>query len=120
MRYCRCFVSSLKSLKLLFVSTPVGALGSGTGGGVELTVLNMTQILQARGHRVDVLAPKDSHLDNDKIRLIEVDGTPQPSIQTLGRDSLITMTSNGLLGNMWEYVRSHQQHYDLILSLIHI
>ncbi|NEP42451.1 MAG: UDP-glucose--tetrahydrobiopterin glucosyltransferase, partial [Okeania sp. SIO2H7] len=30
-------------LRLLFASTPVGAIGSGTGGGVEFTLQNIAQ-----------------------------------------------------------------------------
>lgn len=95
----------------------MGALGSGTGGGVELTIRNMTQVLQARGHMVHVAAPTGSKLIDDRIHIIEVDGTPQPSVQTLSRESLITMPSNSLLENMWDYVRSHQHHYDLIVNV---
>ena len=107
----------MNSLNLLFVSTPVGPLGSGLGGGVELTIVNMTQILERRGHRVHLLAPMGSKLNHDKISVIEVDGTPQPSIQTLGRDSVTTLPSHSLLENMWSYVRSHQHDYDVIVNV---
>ncbi|MEM9135816.1 MAG: glycosyltransferase family 4 protein [Cyanobacteria bacterium P01_F01_bin.42] len=107
----------MKRSKILFVSTPVAALGDGTGGGVELTVTNMTQVLQQRGHQVHVLAPIGSKLPNDDIRVIEIDGTPQPSIQALGRDSYVTLPCDSLLENMWAYVRSHQQDYDLIVNV---
>lgn len=111
------WVKSLNSLKLLFVSTPVGALGSGIGGGVELTIVNMTQILVQRGYDVSLLAPAGSQLNHDKIHLIEMAGMPQPSIQTQSRDSLIAMPSDSMLGNMWDYVRAHQQDYDLIVNV---
>jgi UDP-glucose:tetrahydrobiopterin glucosyltransferase len=104
-------------LKLLFVSTPVGSLGSGLGGGVELTIVNMTQILAQRGYEVSVLAPMGSRLSNDKIQVIEVEGVSQPSIQTQSRDSLITMPTDSLLGNLWDYVRVHQNDYDLIVNV---
>jgi UDP-glucose:tetrahydrobiopterin glucosyltransferase len=47
--------------KLLFVSTPVGALGTGLGGGVELTLYNAAKEMLRRGHYVQVVAPADSH-----------------------------------------------------------
>jgi UDP-glucose:tetrahydrobiopterin glucosyltransferase len=45
-------------LKLLFVSTSVGPLGSGVGGGVELTLFNMANLLARRGHQITVAAPR--------------------------------------------------------------
>lgn len=51
-----------KRLRLLLVSTPVGPLGSGLGGGVELTVINLAAALKARGHRVVIAAPAGSNL----------------------------------------------------------
>ena len=95
----------------------MGALGSDIGGGVELTIANMTQILHQRGHEVAVLAPQGSQLPNRNIRIIKVEGVPQPSIQTHRRDSLIAMPSNSLLGNMWDYVRVYQKDYDLIVNV---
>ncbi|TAG44028.1 MAG: UDP-glucose--tetrahydrobiopterin glucosyltransferase, partial [Oscillatoriales cyanobacterium] len=50
------------SLKLLFLSTSVGQLGSGLGGGVELTVFNIAKELQRRGHKITVVAPTGSVL----------------------------------------------------------
>ncbi len=95
----------------------MGALGSGIGGGVELTLVNMTQVLQQRGHEVHVLAPQGSKLGNSDIRVIEIEGKPQPSIQALGRDSVIAMPGDSLLGNMWDYVRGHHQEYDVIVNV---
>ncbi|NBD17688.1 MAG: UDP-glucose--tetrahydrobiopterin glucosyltransferase, partial [Cyanobacteria bacterium] len=39
-------------LSLLFLSTPVGALGTGEGGGVELTIKNLAQDLLQTQHQV--------------------------------------------------------------------
>jgi UDP-glucose:tetrahydrobiopterin glucosyltransferase len=43
-------------MRLLVVSTPVGALGSGRGGGVEITATGLVAALLGRGHRVTLLA----------------------------------------------------------------
>lgn len=43
-------------MNLLFWSTPIGYLGSGAGGGVELTLVNVAQGLMQLGHRVTVVA----------------------------------------------------------------
>ena len=39
-------------LHLVLVSTPIGHLGSGRGGGVELTLTSLLRGLAARGHRI--------------------------------------------------------------------
>lgn len=100
--------------KLLFLSTPVGALGSGLGGGVELTVQNLAQEMQNRGHRVTVVAPKKSFLAN--IEIIEIDGNPQIHAQTQSRDVPVILPQNSILENMWEYARQVQFEYDLLVN----
>jgi UDP-glucose:tetrahydrobiopterin glucosyltransferase len=42
--------------RVLVVSTPMGVLGSGGGGGVELTATAIVAGLLGRGHGVTVLA----------------------------------------------------------------
>ena len=46
--------------RILIISTPVGPLGSGVGGGVELTLHSLVLGLTGRGHHVEVLAPAGS------------------------------------------------------------
>jgi UDP-glucose:tetrahydrobiopterin glucosyltransferase len=101
-------------LKLLFVSTPVGALGSGVGGGVELTVHNLARELLRRGYQLKVVAPTTSFLTG--IPIIEVDGNLQIAAQTQGRDVPIYLPDNAVLANMWDYARRVQQDYDLIVN----
>jgi UDP-glucose:tetrahydrobiopterin glucosyltransferase len=101
-------------LKLLFLSTSVGALGSGLGGGVELTLRNIAWELQARGHSLLVVAPQDSFLDG--IALREVAGNLQIPAQTQDRDVPICLPDNSVLANMWEYARQIQGDYDIILN----
>ena len=43
-------------MRILVVSTPVGPLGSGQGGGVELTLAALVAGLLRRGHGITVLA----------------------------------------------------------------
>ncbi len=101
-------------LKLLFISTPVGALGSGVGGGVELTVHNLARELLRRGHQLKVVAPTTSFLTG--IPIEEVDGNVQIAAQTQGRDVPIYLPDNAVLANMWDYARRVQQDYDLIVN----
>lgn len=101
-------------LNLLFVSTPLGALGSGIGGGVELTLLNMLDALTQRGHHIQVIAPQQSQLPNHN--LIEVSGTPQIAAQTQTRQTPIQLPSNSVLANMWLKVLALQSQYDLVVN----
>ena len=49
-----------KQLKLILVSTPIGYLGSGKGGGVELTIISLIKGLILLGHKIILIAPKGS------------------------------------------------------------
>ena len=100
--------------KLLFMSTPVGALGTGQGGGVELTVQNIAQELQQRGHQIEVVAPIGSVLKG--IAVTEIAGNLQIAVQTQERNVPIYLPENPALANMWDYARQVQNNYDLIVN----
>jgi UDP-glucose:tetrahydrobiopterin glucosyltransferase len=102
------------SLKLLFVSSPLGALGSGLNGGVELTIRNIATELIRRGHTLKIVAPKGS--TGWGIPLAEIAGNPQISAQTQGRDAPTVIPASSFLANMWDYARQVQTDYDLILN----
>jgi UDP-glucose:tetrahydrobiopterin glucosyltransferase len=57
-------------LNILVVSTPVGSIGSGKAGGVELTIKNIVNNLSARGHGIDVVAPSGSEIICRDLHLI--------------------------------------------------
>ena len=101
-------------LNLLFVSTPLGALGSGVGGGVELTLLNMLAALTQRGHHIQVIAPQQSQLPNHTV--IEVSGSPQIPAQTQTRQTPICLPSHSVLANMWVQVLALHAQFDLIVN----
>lgn len=101
-------------MKLLFVSSPVGALGSGIGGGVELTLGNAAQEMRLRGHEVTIVAPVGSVMPG--ISLVEITGNLQISAQTQDYNSLINLPSNSVLGNMWDYVQQEQHQYELVVN----
>lgn len=103
------------SRRLLFVSTPVGPLGSGLGGGVELTLLNLTQGMRDRGHQITVLAPDGSSLGDAAI--VTVPGQLQPTAHTQGRSAPVVLPADSALGAMWRYARQHQAEFDLIVNL---
>ena len=104
----------MRSLKLLFVSTSVGALGTGLGGGVELTLKNLAIALTNAGHYITVVAPETSQLDGFSV--VEIAGNLQIIAQSQGRDALITMPQDSVLSNMWDYARSVQMNYDVIVN----
>ncbi|WRH68202.1 MAG: glycosyltransferase [Planktothrix sp. GU0601_MAG3] len=103
-----------KPLKLLLVSTPVGALGSGLAGGVELTVLNLANILQKRGHKITIIAPETSKLASFSI--VEISGELQTSAQTQSRKDPVILTDNSVLANMWNYTIKIADKYDVIMN----
>ncbi|MBE9109212.1 glycosyltransferase family 4 protein [Nodosilinea sp. LEGE 07298] len=103
------------SRRLLLISTPVGPLGSGLGGGVELTLLNLSQGLRARGHQITVAAPSGSSLAD--VTVVEVSGQLQPTAHTQGRNTPVILPSDSVLGNLWRYAQQHQDQFDLIVNL---
>lgn len=96
------------------MSTPVGALGSGQGGGVELTVQNVAQELLQRGHQLEVVAPVGSRLAGIPIR--EISGNLQIPVQTQSREVPVCLPDDSLLANMWSYARQVEKKWDLIVN----
>ena len=45
-------------MRIVLISTPIGFIGSGKGGGVELTLNSLVSGLISLGHSVEVVAPK--------------------------------------------------------------
>ncbi|XWK91613.1 MAG: hypothetical protein U7127_11100 [Phormidium sp.] len=78
---------SKRDLRLLFISTPVGPLSSGLGGGVELTMKNVVQELQNRGHKVKIVAPERSVLGD--LPIVEVGGEWQITAQSQGTNHIL-------------------------------
>ncbi len=81
--------------RILIISTPVGPLGSGVGGGVELTLHSLVLGLTGRGHHVEVLAPEHSLHVGTVVH--QIPGTLQPSAHTAARDTPIAIPANGVL-----------------------
>lgn len=103
------------SLRIVIASTPVGPLGSGLGGGVELALHNLVHGLTARGHDVQVVAPAGSLQVGARVHQIE--GALQVSSQTEGRDAPISMPAGSVLVAMWERVADLQDDVDIIVNL---
>jgi UDP-glucose:tetrahydrobiopterin glucosyltransferase len=90
-------------VRITLASTPVGPLGSGEGGGVELTLYGMATGLIARGHEVTVVAPAGS-LSVADARLVLAHGQAQVPSQTTDRQTPITLPASPVLGAMWDEV----------------
>ncbi len=103
-----------RPLRLLLLSTPVGPLGSGLGGGVELTLKNLATALLQQGHQMTIVAPQGSVLPG--FALVEAPGNLQVTAQSQTREALITLPSDAVLGHMWDYARQYQSDYDLLVN----
>jgi UDP-glucose:tetrahydrobiopterin glucosyltransferase len=101
-------------LKLLFLSTPVGPLGSGLGGGVELTLRNIAEELIRRGHELTVLAPAGSEMV--ELPIHPVSGNLQITAQSQGRDAPVCLPNDAVLANLWDYAYRIQEEYDLLMN----
>ena len=106
-------------MHIVIISTPIGYLGSGKGGGVELTLNSLVNGLVSQGNYVDVVAPRFSELfeGNKKAKLHLVDGEEQISWQHLNVDSSVTITDNSLLSGMIEKAIELGKKADILLNL---
>jgi UDP-glucose:tetrahydrobiopterin glucosyltransferase len=101
--------------RILIISTPIGPLGSGVGGGVELTLHSLVLGLTGLGHHVEVLAPENSLHVGTVVH--QMPGTLQPSAHTADRQTPVTVIADGVLAAMCEWARAHQDEFDVILNL---
>ncbi len=104
---------------IVIISTPIGFLGSGRGGGVELTLNSLVNGLLAIGHKVDVVAPKNSKLleASKRANLYLVEGEEQTSWQHQDYYSPVSIPNNSLLSGMIEKAISIGKKADIILNL---
>jgi UDP-glucose:tetrahydrobiopterin glucosyltransferase len=100
---------------VLVLSTPVGPIGSGVGGGVEITLRGIAGGLTARGHRVEVVAPSGSQAIGVPMHC--VDGTAQSSMQLVDRSTVVGTPDGSVLANMWNTVRALAGRFDVVLNL---
>jgi UDP-glucose:tetrahydrobiopterin glucosyltransferase len=99
---------------VLLVSTPIGVLGSGTGGGVELTVLNVARALQRLGHRPVAMGATGSSLPG--VPLLTASGVPPPPAQSEPRDAPVRIPAGSLVANFFDLVRTHQDDFDVVIN----
>ena len=106
-------------MRIVLISTPIGFLGSGKGGGVELTLNSLVSGLLSLGHSVEVIAPKNSKLNasNDKAKLHFVEGEEQVSWQHQHYNSLASIPDNSLLAGMLEKGLDIAKKADVLLNM---
>ncbi len=106
-------------MRIVLISTPIGFLGSGKGGGVELTLNSLVSGLISLGHSVEVVAPKNSKLNesNLKAKLHFVEGEDQISWQHQNYNSPVTIPDNSLLAAMLEKGIYIAKHADVLLNM---
>ncbi len=102
-------------LRILIASTPVGPLGSGVGGGVELTLHSLVYGLGALGHHVEVVAPAGSlHVG---VKVHQVDGVLQTSSQLVDRSAPVELPAGSVLVAMWDLIAELQDDVDVVVNL---
>ena len=106
-------------MRIVLISTPIGFLGSGKGGGVELTLNSLVSGLLCLGHTVDVIAPKNSNLNgvNEKVKLHFVEGEDQISWQHQNYNAPVTIPENSLLAGMLEKGLDIAKKADVLLNM---
>ncbi len=106
-------------MRIVFISTPIGFLGSGKGGGVELTLNSLVSGLLSLGHSVEVVAPKNSTLikGNEKAKLHSVEGEDQISWQHQNFDSPVIIPDNSLLVGMVEKGLDIAKQADILVNM---
>ena len=107
-----------KSLKILLVSTPIGPLGSGKGGGVELTLNSLVKGLVSLGHKVTLVAPSGSFLSSEDIdvEIKYITGEPQASWQHQRPSSPVVIPFNGVLPRLLEEAIRLGEKADAVLN----
>ncbi len=106
-------------MRIVLISTPIGFIGSGKGGGVELTLNSLVSGLISLGHSVEVIAPKNSKLDesNVKAKLHFVEGEGQISWQHQNYNSPVSIPDNSLLAGMLEKGLDIAKNADVLLNM---
>jgi len=101
-------------MRLLFISTPVGPIGSGMGGGVELILSTLAKSFSKRAHYVEVVAPRGSKIDDVKVH--QFDGRLHIPMQKQQRNDSILTPVDSVLINMWEFVIANAERFDCVIN----
>ena len=105
-------------MHIVLISTPVGSLGSGKGGGVEITLNSLVSELAEQGNTLDIVAPVNSKLleSSKKVQLHVVGGEEQISWQHQDYYSPVSIPNNSLLSGMIEKALDLGKKADIVLN----
>ena len=106
-------------MRLIIISTSIGFLGSGRGGGVELTLNSLVNGLLKQNHLVNVVAPFNSKLSESCVfaNLFTVNGYEQKSWQHLDYFAKTKLSKNSIVNVMFEKALSLMKDCDAIINL---
>ena len=106
-------------MRLIIISTPIGFLGSGRGGGVELTLNSLVSGLLKKNHKINVIAPIHSYLSDScrSANLFTVDGLEQKSWQHQDYYTKTKISQDSITNAMFEKAISLMKNCDAIINL---
>ena len=106
-------------MRLIIISTPIGFLGSGKGGGVELTLNSLVNGLSKQNHFINVVAPNHSKLSQNSIfaKLVTVSGCEQKSWQHQDYFTKTNLSKTSIVNVMFEKAISLMKDCDAIINL---
>lgn len=99
-------------MRVLIIASPIGPLGTGLCGGLDITIPLLAQELIQKGHSPFIVAPKGSTLSG--VPFSGIEGNWQETmLKTTGK---IEIPENSVLENMCDFARNVQNDYDVILN----
>ena len=106
-------------MQLTIISTPIGFLGSGRGGGVELTLNSLVSGLLKQNHCINVVAPINSRLSEScsGANLFTVEGSEQRSWQHQNYYTETINSEGSIVNEMLEKALSLITDCDAIINL---
>ncbi len=106
-------------MRLTIISTPIGFLGSGRGGGVELTLNSLVSGLLKQNHLINVVAPINSKLSDscNSANLYTVEGYEQRSWQHQDYFAKTKNSKGSIVNAMFEKALSLRKDCDAIINL---
>ena len=106
-------------MRLTIISTPIGYLGSGKGGGVEQTLNSLVSGLLHQDHSINVVAPINSELSESckNAKLFTVSGKAQESWQHQDYQNKINITEDSIINAMTEKALLISEDCDAIINL---
>ena len=104
------------SLRIAVISTPIAPLDKSTGGGVGYRLRQLIKLTPQWGHALTVLAPRGSRGKQPRVTLVTVPGRLHVPAQYQRGQDLAVMPPRSVLVAMFDWVRKHQERFDVVLS----